>query len=138
MSPYLQCLILRFVVISIAPLLMGCELLALLVPDEESQGITGRVMFHPGVCLADPDHPGECLNKPYPGRAEIWVSVYSDVPDLGRDGLILYQGESAKDGRVRIALAPGKYCVWLLMETCTPVEVQPGEWREITLTVALP
>ena len=81
-------------------LLSGCNPLSqLLAPDNiGSQGIYGIVMVYPGACLTDPENPGECLNKPFPGYGAYDIRRYEDSPDNGFSNPVLISFASRSDG----------------------------------------
>lgn len=119
--------------------LVGCDPLITRLPidGDSSQGIFGTVMFLPGVCLQDPENPGQCLNGPYPGRASFVIRARLDEPDMGLDSPIIQSFESDDDGTFWVGLPTGKYCVWQ-MNACTPVDIEADQWTKLSLVVALP
>jgi hypothetical protein len=81
--------------------LSSCDPLSriLLNPDDiGSQGIFGIVMVYPGACLTDPENPGECLNKPFPGYGEYDIRRYEDSLDNGFSNPVLMSFVSRSDG----------------------------------------
>lgn len=129
-------------VLSLALLaLFGCDTLPqLMLPtdESESQGIFGVVIIHPGVCLEGLDHPGQCLNKPYPGQGTFDIRLYDDSPDRGFSRPIIKTFTSKNEGSFEVELPVGKYCVWWFNDCQQVVEVAAGEWLEVALGVFLP
>ncbi len=77
---------------------------------EEEQGIFGITFFLPGVCLEDPENPGECVNLPYPGEWSYELRALSDTPDLGRENPVITSFTSSGDATellIPVALAEG-------------------------------
>ncbi len=60
----------------------------------EEQGIFGITLLLPGVCLEDPEFPGECLNQPFPGSFSYDVREFSDTDDLGRENPLVTRFQS--------------------------------------------
>ncbi len=60
----------------------------------ENQGIYGITLLLPGVCLEDPERPGECLNQPFPGSFSYDIRAFSDTPDLGRENPVVTSFQS--------------------------------------------
>jgi hypothetical protein len=120
--------------------LLGCDPLApmVLLDDEDTQGIYGIVTIYPGACLEDPENPGECLNKPFPGQGSFDVRHYDDKPDLGFSNPILKTFESQNDGWFKVELPTGRYCIWWLNGCQAQVDIEAGKWSAINLGVFLP
>lgn len=62
------------------------------------EGFYGQVLAHPGVCLKDPDQPGQCLNLPFPGAGSYDVREHADQPDQGFSNPIVVSFASSNDG----------------------------------------
>ena len=116
----------------------GPTMAAILEEGKQAQGIFGTVLLVPGVCLPDPVDPNLCLNKPTPGRGRFDIRAWADAPDVGYSNAIVAILESGDDGRFRLELAPGEYCVWMGSSCEAQIEISPGRWSELTLQIYLP